>query len=192
MASALTGSIYRATLLWDIVKNAYDPKNVFPWWNQIDAQIYLGAIPLLNKNHITKFKELGIDAVVTILEMFEIQTDTYISQPVKGVDWKANNIENQLLLTQDYSPIQMDKLNKGVEFMHDQITNGHTVYVHCKSGKGRSPTLIACYLLKYGLSNGKKFALPSEAIEYIREKRNIINLNEGQKNIVYEFWENLL
>ena len=39
--------------------------------------------------------------------------------------------------------------NKGVEFIHWNIKNGRSVYVHCKSGKSRSFLIVVAYLIKY-------------------------------------------
>ena len=38
-----------------------------------------------------------------------------------------------------------DKLRKGVSFIND-VEDGK-VYVHCKAGRTRSATLVACYLM---------------------------------------------
>ena len=32
--------------------------------------------------------------------------------------------------------------------IEDLSSKKHSIYVHCKAGKGRSATLVACYLLK--------------------------------------------
>ena len=39
-------------------------------------------------------------------------------------------------------------LVEGVEFMNRNISKGGVVYVHCKAGRSRSATLVACYLMK--------------------------------------------
>ena len=41
-----------------------------------------------------------------------------------------------------------EMLRKGVEFIEEMNVNQSTVYVHCKAGRGRSTTLVACYLMK--------------------------------------------
>ena len=39
-------------------------------------------------------------------------------------------------------------LKKGVEFIEEMNLSENSVYVHCKAGRGRSTTLVACYLMK--------------------------------------------
>lgn len=44
-------------------------------------------------------------------------------------------------------------------------SEGRKTYVHCKAGRGRSTTLVVCYLIKYfGHS-------PEEAYTFVRERR---------------------
>ena len=41
-----------------------------------------------------------------------------------------------------------EMLRKGVEFIEEINVKKSSVYVHCKAGRGRSTTLVACYLIK--------------------------------------------
>jgi hypothetical protein len=51
--------------------------------------------------------------------------------------------------------------------MHDMLQNQQKVLVHCLAGAQRSPTVVACYLIKYNNFD------PNTAIEYIKSKRKI-------------------
>ena len=58
-------------------------------------------------------------------------------------------VEQLCLETVDFNNAPShDMLNKGVEFIEDMKQQGSSVYVHCKAGRGRSATLVACYLMK--------------------------------------------
>ena len=48
------------------------------------------------------------------------------------------------------------------------------VYVHCKNGHGRAPTLVAAYLTRKGKP-------PAEAEAFIKSKRPSIHLEEAQR-----------
>lgn len=54
-----------------------------------------------------------------------------------------------------------------LEEMHTNILNDKFVLVHCQQGIQRSPTIVACYLIKY--HNYTK----EQAIEFIKSKRQI-------------------
>jgi len=41
-----------------------------------------------------------------------------------------------------------EKLALGVKFLLDHVRRKEQVYVHCKAGRTRSATLVACYLMQ--------------------------------------------
>lgn len=41
-----------------------------------------------------------------------------------------------------------EKLNEGVRFIKQFDNLDTSCYVHCKAGRGRSATLVACYLIE--------------------------------------------
>ena len=67
-----------------------------------------------------------------------------------------------------------DQLRLGTVMMKQMIDLGNTIYVHCKNGHGRSPTLVAAYLIRF---EGKTV---DEAIRFIKEKRPEVHLEEVQ------------
>jgi len=52
-----------------------------------------------------------------------------------------------------------------VDFIHQNITNGKSIMVHCAGGRGRTGTILACYLVKYQNYSA------NDAIEKVREER---------------------
>ncbi len=68
-----------------------------------------------------------------------------------------------LLLACRFAPSLAD-LHRGVDFISQHVRSGR-VYVHCKAGRGRSTTLLLCYLVREaGMS-------PVGAFEFIKGKR---------------------
>ncbi len=60
----------------------------------------------------------------------------------------------------------------------EQAAAGEVTYVHCKAGRGRSTTLVICYLVReLGMS-------PQEAYAFVRQKRPQVCLADGQWNAV--------
>jgi len=63
------------------------------------------------------------------------------------------------------------------QFIHDHITNGRSVLIHCQTGDSRSVTIVLCYLIKYN-----KFTL-KQALDTLKTKGvSNLNLNKGFQN----------
>ena len=84
------------------------------------------------------------------------------------------------LPTVDHHAPTADQLEQGVRFIHDELTQGGQVYVHCREGLGRGPTMLAAYLVSTGLT-------PSEAWEKIRAVRPFIRPNVSQIEQIDQF-----
>lgn len=66
--------------------------------------------------------------------------------PQEWAEWGVTQLQ---LSTVDFNnaPSQ-EMIRRGVAFIEEMNENEKTVYVHCKAGRGRSTTLVACYLMK--------------------------------------------
>lgn len=79
------------------------------------------------------------------------------------------------LPTVDHTPLSTENVLVGIAALKQMIKNGQKVYIHCKNGHGRGPTLYAAYLIKEaGMS-------PEAAVESIKAKRPGIHLEESQR-----------
>lgn len=58
--------------------------------------------------------------------------------------------------------------HKILETIHEHITNQKSVMVHCAMGVQRSASIVACYLLKYGITNEVK-----NTLEFIQSRREV-------------------
>jgi protein-tyrosine phosphatase len=84
------------------------------------------------------------------------------------------------LPTRDGYPPTLEQIRQGVAFIDQQVRAGHAVYIHCKIGVGRAPTLAACYLVSQGLA-------PTEAWSAIRRVRPFIAPLRRQRRLVMEY-----
>ncbi len=85
------------------------------------------------------------------------------------------------LPTKDHTPPKMDQLRLGVETLRYFMQNTIPCYVHCKNGHGRSPTLVAAFLMQiHSLS-------AEDAITRIRSARPSIHLEPSQISILQTF-----
>lgn len=80
----------------------------------------------------------------------------------------------------DHAAPTREQLNFGVSLLEKFVGMKKKVYVHCKNGHGRAPTLIAAYLIK----KGKSF---DEALAIIKARRTFIHLERAQQEALKKF-----
>ena len=127
--------------------------------SQITAHLFLGS--QYNLVGLRKLKTLGVTAVVNMRVH-----NTYNDAVHQGVKYLH-------LPTVDNTPPPLDVLIKGTDFIDNEIKNGGAVYVHCRQGLGRGPTMAMAYLIKTGLTFNDAYAM-------VRRVRIFINPRPGQ------------
>lgn len=113
----------------------------------------------------------------------DYETRYFANNKQEWAEWGVTQLQ---LPTVDFNnaPSQ-EMLKKGVEFIEDMNLSENSVYVHCKAGRGRSTTLVACYLMK------AKSLTPEEAYQHIKSKRPHILLASRQWEAIKLFHKNL-
>lgn len=79
-----------------------------------------------------------------------------------------------------YAPAQK-QLDVGSAMINEAVENGDTVYVHCKNGHARSPTMVAAYLVRFQEMGA------DEAIDYIAKRRPEIHVEDTQREALKKF-----
>ncbi|KAK1376353.1 putative dual specificity protein phosphatase DSP8 [Heracleum sosnowskyi] len=172
---ALVGAGARAlfypTLLYNVVRNKIQTE--FRWWDRIDEFLLLGAVPF--PSDVKRLKELGVCGVITLNESYETLVPTSLYQ--------ANDIDHLVLPTRDYlfAPSLID-ISRAVSFIHENTDKGKTTYVHCKAGRGRSTTIVICYLVQH------KQMKPDDAYDYVKSIRPRVLLAPAQLQAVHEYY----
>ncbi|PIR74783.1 MAG: hypothetical protein COU35_00710 [Candidatus Magasanikbacteria bacterium CG10_big_fil_rev_8_21_14_0_10_47_10] len=85
------------------------------------------------------------------------------------------------LPVEDHTAPSNEQLAVGVNMLETLVRLKKKVYVHCKNGHGRAPTLVAAYLIKQGKT-------PIEAVKFLRSKRTSIHLQDVQQAGLREFY----
>ena len=73
-----------------------------------------------------------------------------------------------------------DHFQKGVDFIRSVVKEGGQVYIHCKAGVGRAPTMAAAYLVAEGMS-------VDEAIALIKRTRPFITITPPQMEALHRY-----
>ncbi|KAF4398556.1 hypothetical protein G4B88_013645 [Cannabis sativa] len=134
--------------------------------------LLLGAVPF--PKDVPRLKRLGVGGVITLNEPYETLVPSSL--------YLAHGIDHLLIPTRDYlfAPSLVD-ISRAVEFIHKNASSGRTTYVHCKAGRGRSTTIVLCYLVEY------KSMTPAAALDYVRSRRPRVLLAPTQWKAVQEF-----
>jgi protein-tyrosine phosphatase len=127
--------------------------------SQITANLFLGS--QYNLVGLRKLKALGVTAIIN-MRMHSI----YSEAQYEGFHYLH-------LPTEDNTPPSMEVLIKGADFADKEVKSGGKVYIHCRQGLGRGPTMTIAYLLKTGLTYDDAFAL-------IKKVRTFINPRPSQ------------
>ncbi|KAL8495653.1 hypothetical protein ACS0TY_019678 [Phlomoides rotata] len=167
-------ALFYPTLLYNVVRNKIQSE--FRWWDRVDEYVLLGAVPF--PTDVPRLKALGVGGVVTLNEPYETLVPTSL--------YHDHGIEHLLIPTRDYlfAPSQGD-ISQAVEFIHCNALCGKTTYVHCKAGRGRSTTIVLCYLVKH------KQMTPEAAFKFVRSIRPRVLLASSQWQAVQDYYQGL-
>jgi len=126
---------------------------------QITSHLFLGSP--YNLLGLKKLKELGVTAIVNMR-----LHNTYNEAVHEGIKYMH-------FPTVDNTPPPIEVLIKGADFIDGEIKSHGIVYVHCRQGLGRGPTMAMAYLIKKGMTY-------KGAYDLIRTVRIFINPRPGQ------------
>ncbi|KAK8351367.1 hypothetical protein V6Z11_A05G028300 [Gossypium hirsutum] len=162
--------LFYPTLLYNIFRNKIQSE--FRWWGEVDQFLLLGAVPF--PKDVRRLKQLGVGGVITLNEPFETLVSTSL--------YRADGIDHLVIPTRDYlfAPSISD-ISKAVAFIHKNACCGRITYVHCKAGRGRSTTVVLCYLVEH------KQMTPAGALEYVQSRRPRVLLAPSQWKAVMEY-----
>ncbi|KAL5551416.1 hypothetical protein UlMin_001592 [Ulmus minor] len=164
-------ALFYPTLLYNVVRNKFQAD--FRWWDSVDEFVLLGAVPF--PTDVPCLKKLGVGGVVTLNEPYETLVPTSL--------YHAHGIDHLVIPTRDYcfAPSIYDMCH-AVDFIHKNASCGRTTYVHCKAGRGRSTTIVICYLVEH------KQMTPDSAYAYLKSIRPRVLLASSQWQAVQDYY----
>jgi protein tyrosine phosphatase (PTP) superfamily phosphohydrolase (DUF442 family) len=128
-------------------------------YDYIDDGIYIGTNFCCQVHFDKGLKSEGVEADISLEGE---QVDSPFG--VKSYVW---------LPVADKTAPTLDQLDIGVDALEKLVSMSKKVYVHCKNGHGRAPTLVAAYFMNKGMS-------VEEAVAHIKAKRPSIHLQDVQ------------
>lgn len=138
--------------------------------SEITPLIYVGGQPA--RNFWNKLStEWGVCAVVNMRGEYDYST------LVDPMDLPLTFLH---LPTVDNDAPAIEYLQRGVNFIHEFTEKNQGVYIHCREGLGRGPTMAAAYFVSTGMN-------PQKAWDKIRETRPFIRPTEAQQKQIEAF-----
>ncbi|KPL96770.1 T-complex protein 1 subunit gamma [Sarcoptes scabiei] len=180
--------VFYVSLAYNLILNRI---NLRKWYHRIDQHVLLGALPMKGKFPTMLIQKENVRAVISMNRDFELDFAGMNTQ-----EWNKMGIEFLQLPTKDFGVPSLPNLQKGVQMIEsvidryrspDSIVNDQkpSIYIHCKAGRTRSSTLVACYLVKtYDMT-------PQEAVIFIREKRSHIDLKKSHIEMIQKYRDSL-
>ena len=142
------------------------PKHVPFEYSRITPQIYIGTNQCCEGHFSSELLQKGIKGDLS-LEGEKIDAafgvEYYMWLPVK-----------------DRTAPTQQQFYMGILYLDSVLNMKKKIYVHCKNGHGRAPTLVAAYFVTQGMSTDEAFA-------FIKKRRSTIHPNKQQVASVKEF-----
>lgn len=124
--------------------------------SQITANLFLGG--QYNLRGLAWLKEMGITAIINMRTHSVYEEALY-----QGLQYLH-------LPTPDNTAPRLEDLVKGAEFAHAAIANGGKVYIHCRQGIGRGPTMAIAYLMRMGATYEDAYATVKRVRPFIQPR----------------------
>ena len=136
----------------------------------VTKNLYVGQ--QVKKRGFDRLKKWQISTIINLRAEYDYSQNLY------------HNISYKYFPVVEFQAIPMDLLINGVEQIERNIDLNKKVYIHCKEGVSRAPTLAIAYLIKKGMSL-------DDALNLIRYQRPFINILSNQIKVLKEFEKNL-
>ncbi len=140
-------------------------------YSKITEYIYLGTNACCGNHFKKKLLDKGIKADISMEK-------EKIDQP-KGVKYFL------WLPVKNHTAPTIKQLWTGVRAMEALVDQKIKIYLHCKNGHGRAPTMLAAYFIYQGMA-------VKEAIAQMTTKRPDIHIEPAQKKKLKSFADKLL
>jgi len=135
----------------------------FVRYSRITPEIYVGPqISLVGKKQL---KAWGIASSINMRDEFD---DAAHDLGLKHYCY---------LPTDDGQAPTIQQLEQGIAFIQQMLGQNEKVYIHCRSGVGRAPTMAAAYFMRQGYTM-------NDAVRLIGQARPFINITLAQLEVL--------
>lgn len=147
------------------------------WWAPVDDEqpvVLLGQAPLFT-SYLNELDAMGVKAVINLCDEFKGPTRFY----------RRNGISLLWLKTVDHLEPTVEAMRTACDFIEHHRKRGSGVFIHCKSGRGRSAAIAMAWLMHYRrmdvMTAQKKLLSVRKVRAKLWKQKNIIQFHEELK-----------
>ena len=149
---------------------------------------YLTGLPQVKRSLITPHLFLGGQYSPTAFERLKkLGVTGIVNMRMRSIHKDIKNITHVRILnlpTPDRTAPSQESLQKGTDFIKDVVSKGGKVYIHCRFGEGRGPTMALAYLMSTGLTY-------QDAHTLVKKTRTFISPTKVQIEALHQFEKTL-
>jgi protein-tyrosine phosphatase len=125
----------------------------------VPGKFLAGAYPIANaddmmaRRWLSAFIDAGINSFFDLTRPGELQT--YLPALQEEAFRHGIPIDYQRMTIQDKGLPAHEKMVVLLDGLDAALASGHTVYLHCWGGIGRTGTTVGCWLVRHGLTGGQ-------------------------------------
>ena len=137
----------------------------------------------------------GIGEIVNLMEPYEIDHSGNVfagyEAPMKSLAVKMNmSISFQRFPIKDLGIPSRKDMQHILDHIDTSIEKNKSVYVHCWGGRGRTGTVVGCYLARHGYAAGIKVLKLINRLRKVTADANLVSPEtDRQRNMVIEWVE---
>ena len=161
-------------LFWPILVSQFvmSKFGFYQWYSEVHrgvngGRVLLGALPWPESTRQTLLGSEHVSAVVNLVSEHQVRFPVEKRMDVPLADF--------------VHPGERE-VEPAVEFIEKCVQEGRTVYVHCRAGKGRSATVVACWLIAH------RGHSPESAQTYLSRTRPQVLSTIGARKVVRDFY----
>jgi len=123
----------------------------------LDGVLMAGEYPALfdegeNRKTLRWMLDHGVNSFIDLTEQGEAGLKPYLGYLHEEAERLGVQVKYNRCPIPDMSTPEVDEMKHILAQIEDAIANGDTVYLHCYGGKGRTGTVVGCYLVNQGMS----------------------------------------
>lgn len=167
-------------------------KNVFPerpipdcYW--VQPNLLAGEYPGAYEDGRARLKvrrllQAGITFFLDLTQAGELQPyATLLPQEARAT---SREVEHRRMPIRDLSTPTPEMMSDVLDTIDAALAAGHTLYVHCWGGIGRTGTVVGCYLVRHGRSGDEALAEIARLRRGIPDETRVSPETETQRRMV--------